>query len=278
MTAVDPSEAFADAAATTIVGSGETVVLMLHGLGGDRNQPLGLLSEPLGEGLTVVAPDQRAHGETMVVGELQDFTVDRLADDAVALLRSRGLIARPLIVVGISMGAAVALRLMQRGGLRLRGALLIRPAFAQQPWPDHLRVFQEMAALLRSQGADGVGTFGESESYRSIVAVSPAGAESLLAQFTKPGAVDRVVRLEQVPANPSITWDGRWTPPCPVTVIGAEADPVHPLWVAELWHERLALSEFTVVPSRDRSPEAYDDQLHGIVRSHLAAWAEVSVP
>ncbi|KQQ49440.1 alpha/beta fold hydrolase [Plantibacter sp. Leaf314] len=274
MSGVDPSEAFAEAAATSVLGSGETVVLMLHGLGGDRNQPLGLLSEPLGAGLTVVAPDQRAHGETSVIGEPEDFTVDRLADDAVALLRRRGFIARPLIVVGISMGAAVALRLVQRGGLRLRGALLVRPAFGEEPWPEHLRVFREVAALLRAQGADGVGRFAASEAYQQVAEVSPVAAESLLAQFTKPGAAGRVVRLEQVPANPSITWGGRWTPSCPVTVVGAEADPVHPMWVAELWHERITGSELVVTPSRDREPAAYDEQMRAATRRCLEAWAD----
>jgi pimeloyl-ACP methyl ester carboxylesterase len=274
MSGVDPSDVFAEAAATSVLGSGETVVLMLHGLGGDRNQPLGLLSEPLGAGLTVIAPDQRAHGETTVVGEPDDFTVDRLADDAVALLRSRGLIARPIIVVGISMGAAVALRLLQRGGLRVRGGLLVRPAFGEEPWPEHLRVFRDVAGLLRAQGADGVAAFAASEAYKHVAEVSPAAAESLLAQFTKPGAAERVVRLKQVPANPSITWDGRWTPSCPVTVLGAEADPVHPLWVAELWHERIAGSELIVTPSRDREPEAYDEQMRAATRRCLDAWAD----
>ncbi|MET3511512.1 MULTISPECIES: alpha/beta fold hydrolase [Plantibacter] len=274
MSAADPSSAYAETAAATIIGSGETVVLMLHGLGGDRNQPMGLLSEPLVEGITVIAPDQRAHGETVVIGEPEDFTVDRLADDAVTLLRRRGLIARPLIVVGISMGAAVALRLLQRGGLRIRGGLLVRPAFAETPWPEHLRVFREVAALLRSEEAAGVDAFAASEAYRSIVEVSPAGAESLLAQFTKPGAVERVVRLEQVPANPSITWDGRWTAPYPIVVVGAEADPVHPLWVAELWHERLSTSELVVTPSRDREPAAYDEQMRDVTRRCLEAWRD----
>lgn len=268
------SEDYAAAAAVTTLGDGETVVLMLHGLGGDRTQPLGLLErDNLDPRVTVVAPDQRAHGETTVIGEAADFHLDGLADDATALLASRGLADRPLIVAGISMGAAVALRLLQRGSHDLRGALLIRPAFETEPWPPHLRMFLEVAELLRAEGPDGLETFLSSPAYREIADVSAAGAQSIREQFTKPEAVRRVVRLEHVPANPSIVWDGVWTPPCNVTVVGAEEDPVHPFHVAQLWHDRIAPSELIGLPSRDRFPDDYRTASFDVTRRSLAAWA-----
>jgi pimeloyl-ACP methyl ester carboxylesterase len=265
--------AYAADAAVTTIGDGETVVLMLHGLGGDRNQPLGLLEGPPDPRLTIVAPDQRAHGETTVIGDAEDFRLDDLADDAAALLESRGLEGRPLIVAGISMGAAVALRLLQRAEHDLRGALLIRPAFETEPWPAHLQVFRHVAALLRSSGADGLETFVTTPAYRAVADVSAAGAQSLREQFTKDHAVERVVRLEHVPANPSIVWNDDWTPPCPVTVVGAEDDPVHPLATARLWHRRIAGARFEALPSRDRTPDEYRSRSISIARDAFAAWA-----
>ena len=207
---------YAAQAAVTVRGRGETVVLMLHGLGGDRDQPLGLLGRDVDPRLTVVAPDQRAHGETPVVGAAEDFTTDSLADDAAALLSAQGLQGRPLVVVGISMGAAVALRLLQRGGHDLRGGLLVRPAFATAPWPDHLLVFAQIAELLRARGvAAGQRAFVESPEHGRVAAVSAAGAQSLREQFTKPQALERVVRLEAVPANPAITWQAPGCHPAP---------------------------------------------------------------
>lgn len=250
------SEEYAADAAVTTIGDGETVVLMLHGLGGDRNQPLNLLDSVIDTRLTIVSPDQRAHGETRVIGDAEDFLLDSLADDATALLAARGLAKRPLIVVGISMGAAVALRMLERGAHHLRGALLIRPAFETEPWPPHLRIFGEIAALLRAEGPAGLDTFITSPTYREIADVSAAGAQSLREQFTKPGAVDRVVRLENVPANPSIVWDGVLAPPCPVTIAGALGDPVHPMHTARLWNERVH-SELLELPSRDLVPRVH---------------------
>ncbi len=246
---------------------------MLHGLGGDRNQPLGLLDGDPDPRVSVLAPDQRAHGETTVIGEPCDFQLDRLADDATALLRQRGLESRPIIVVGISMGAAVALRVLQRHQHDLRGAMLIRPAFETEPWPAHLRVFRDIAVLLRSHGPSGVDEFVQTAAYRAVAEVSDAAATRLREQFTKPGAVERVVRLENVPANPSIVWNGAWTPPCAVTVVGAAEDPVHPMATAELWQERIAGADLLRVPSRDRFPEDYRDDSRNAVREFLSAHA-----
>ena len=199
---IRPSEEYARDAAETTIGDGETVALLLHGLGGDRHQPLGLVGAEPVDGLTIVAPDQRGHGETDVIGAPDDFRVERLADDASALLAHRGLAERPLIVMGISMGAAVALRLLQRDEHDLRGGVLIRPAFETEPWPDHLRVFQDVAGALRTSGPGGFEGFLASPRYREVAARSEACAKSLREQFTKPRALERVVRLEERPGEP----------------------------------------------------------------------------
>ncbi len=175
--------------------------------------------------------------------------------------------------MGISMGAAVALRLLLRGAHDLRGGLLIRPAFETAPWPEHLRVFQDVARGLRASGPDGLGDFLDSPRYRRVAEVSEACATSLREQFTKPRARERVVRLENVPANPSVTWDGAWTLPCPVTVVGAVHDPIHPWETARLWHERLADSELVQAPSRDREPDEWQRVMSGTTRRLLERWA-----
>jgi len=272
VTAGATAEDYAASAARTRIGDGETVVLMLHGLGGDRQQPLGLLPV-VPAGLTVIAPDQRAHGGSPVIGEAEDFRVSQLADDAAALLRSEGVADRPLIVVGISMGAAVALQLLERGDHDIRGALLIRPAFGRTPWPEHLRIFREVAALLRSQGPDGVETVVSTPEYRRISEVSEAGATSVREQFTKPEAERRVVRLENVPANVSIIGDTPWTPPTPVTVVGAAGDPVHPLEIARLWHAHLHGSALIELPSRDEHPAQYQEASIDITYRSLVEWS-----
>ena len=66
----------------------------------------------------------------------------------------------------------------------------------------------DIAGLLRSSGADGVTEFLQSPEYRRVREVSVSAATSLTEQFTKPLAAERVVRLETVPGNTAVEWDG----------------------------------------------------------------------
>jgi pimeloyl-ACP methyl ester carboxylesterase len=63
------------------------LALLLHGLGGDSKQPIGLTTDQLaGTGVDVLAPDARAHGETPVIGPAERFTTEALAEDVLALV------------------------------------------------------------------------------------------------------------------------------------------------------------------------------------------------
>lgn len=244
-------------------------VVLLHGLGGDRNQPLGLVTDRFtGWPLTVLAPDARAHGDTALVGSPERFTSTAMAEDLHALIERLG-IDGPLIVVGISMGAAVALRVARSLPDRVVGTLAIRPSFGTVPWPDHLRVFSHIADVLLTAGPAGAATFAAGTSYRDVARVSPSAAASLLEQFSKPDAVVRVTRLANLPADTPIDWTGRLELGSPFTIVAAEGDPNHPRHIADLWHDRIAHSELTTIPSRDDAPATYAAGLDRAVRDFV---------
>ncbi len=98
---------------------------MLHGLGGDSGQ---LWPYAGGDAArSRLAPDLRAHGATMLVGQRRSFTFGGLTRDLAALLDR--LRFPPSVVVGMSMGAGVAAGLALRQPCRVRGLVLIRPAW-----------------------------------------------------------------------------------------------------------------------------------------------------
>src|SRR6202020_2667467 len=127
-------------------------VLLLHGLGGDCAQPWAYLDAT--DGLRRIAPDLRAHGATSYIGPEDAFTFDGLADDVVALLDRLGL-TRPVVAVGVSMGAGVTLNLAIPYPERLAALPLLRPAWLDRPIPPHLAAYPLMAGLLRAHGAAG---------------------------------------------------------------------------------------------------------------------------
>ncbi|HVF56425.1 MAG TPA: alpha/beta hydrolase [Pyrinomonadaceae bacterium] len=92
-------------------GSGERLVLLLHGFPecwySWRHQ-----LTALGEGYRVVAPDLRGYNLSDKPPRVEDYRVEKLADDVTGLVRHFG--AREAAVVGHDWGAAVAWAVAQK--------------------------------------------------------------------------------------------------------------------------------------------------------------------
>ncbi|BDZ54210.1 hypothetical protein GCM10025870_12830 [Agromyces marinus] len=149
--------------------------MLLHGLGADRRQPLELFGPVLGTG-TVVAPEVRAHGGSEVVGAPEDFALGRLAREVAAEVGAAPSArdGRPLTLVGVSMGAAIALRIASDGLLPVERAVFVRPAFDDRSLPPHLHAFPVIGELLRESGpVAGARRFLGTEPYRRVEAESP---------------------------------------------------------------------------------------------------------
>lgn len=249
-----------------------SLLLLLHGLGGDRNQPLDLIAGQELPGLTVLAPDARAHGTTAENGAAETFRFTSMAADLetiVALLGQRG---KPTYVAGISMGAALALRLILSTTLDVRGVAFIRPAFTDVPSPANLAMMPEIASALDRYGADeGLRRFEATEAYRAVAAVSPAAAESLRGQFSSPNARRRRGRLIEIPRNRAYESTSELAAvTVPSLVVAAPGDPVHPFGIAEDWAGALPAGRLVAVPSRDVDSVGYRRMQQSAVLEHMS--------
>ena len=240
--------------------------VLLHGLGADRRQPLGLfesvVQDVCGADEVVVAPDVRAHGGFLAVGEPADFAIDRLAAEVCevvpAAMADAGHGARaasePVTIIGISMGAAIALRIALLGLLPIARAVFVRPAFDNRSLPEHLRPFPVIGQILADAGPAGVAEFQERAIYQRVEAESPAGGRALLAQFQAPDASRRAMRLVEIPRNRAFDAEGDLAElgarGIRSFVVGAVRDPVHPVAVAEQWAGALR-TPMELVPGRD---------------------------
>ena len=257
--------------------------LVLHGLGADRRQPLELFNPVVnavaGSDERVIAPDVRAHGGFLTVGRPADFAIDRLAAEvadateaAVQAATGHGIDpGDPLTVLGISMGAALALRLALDGLLPISRVVFVRPSFDDTPLPENLSPFPVIGQLLADAGPAGVGEFRERAIYQRIAAESPAGARGLLAQFAAPDAARRAMRLVEIPRNRAFASDDELAAlgrrGIRSLVVGAPRDPVHPLALAERWAGGLG-APLEVLPARDDGLAAQT----GVLRERVAHW------
>lgn len=259
--------------------------VLLHGLGADRRQPLGIF-EPVvqataGPDEVIIAPDVRAHGGFLAVGEPADFAIDRLAAEVCehvpAALAEAGRghheASEPVTVIGISMGAALALRIVLDDLLPVRRVVFVRPSFDDRSLPDNLRPFPVIGQILADAGPAGAEEFSEREIFHDVASVSPAGGRALLNQFQAPDAARRAMRLVEIPRNRAFDRDADLAelPARGIRslVIGAARDPVHPFPIAERWAGGLR-SMLELLPPRD---DGQAEQTK-VLRERVARWLQ----
>lgn len=269
---------YVDAAAFTLLGEDRSgLIVALHGLSATRDQPGSYLAGFDLPQAGLLAPDLRGHGETEFLGGPEDFTPTQLGADVDALVQHLGLGSRRVLVLGISLGATVALELVRRATLDIVAAVFIRPAHEATP-ARHLRVNASIAAYLREDPKRALDRLLASDEYRKIAAVSGRAAASLREKVTAARAAERATRLAE---------GAHWTAFAPdesiaiapaSLVVAARDDPLHPRAVAWEWHRRIVGSQLLELPSRDADPVRYAALARSTVQEFLAHQASLAVP
>ncbi len=225
----------------------------------------------------LLAPDLRGHGETEFLGEPEDFTPTQLGADVEALIQQLGLGSRRLLVLGISLGATVALELVRHASLDIVAAVFIRPAHGSAP-AQHLRVNASIAAYLREDPRHALSRLLASDEYREVTAASARAAASLRDKVTSAQAAERALRLAEGATWTAFTPDESFPHPPASLIVAARNDPLHPRAVAHEWHRRISGSRLSELPSRDADPAVYAALARSTVQEFLAQQAADAVP
>ncbi|MCX7890400.1 MAG: alpha/beta hydrolase [Rhodobacteraceae bacterium] len=236
-----------------IAGAGPPV-LWMHGLGATLAQPLAVFPDlPV----TRIVPACRGH-EQSDLGPPEDLSVATFARDMLALLDHLG-IARLEAAGGISLGAAIALRLAAYHPGRVGRLILARPAFVDGPSPGTQAGYVAAGRHLEVHGAErGARLFGESSVCRAVAAASPDNARSLMSYFTRPRPETTTALLARLPNDwPGVPAGMIETLSQPVLVIGNGEDIVHPLAYAEALAGMIPQARLAVIPSKSVDPAGY---------------------
>ncbi|QCR18530.1 alpha/beta hydrolase [Agrococcus sp. SGAir0287] len=237
-------------------------ILALHGLGGSSASILSYLPKDLRS--RVVAPDVRAHGASPLLGAGDDFALEALAAECADALAAEH-DGSPVTIVGVSMGAAIGLRVALSGRFRIDRLAALRPSFTLESLPANLAVFPVIAELLERHGAKGaLAALRASGPYDAVRSISPVGATALESQVTQQLAWERRVRLLEIPRNRAYRPGELGALGAASVVLASPRDPVHPLHVAEEWAAGLGC-RMLVSPARDDGAAAvmawYREQL-----------------
>jgi len=230
-------------------GAGQSFIFQ-HGLGGDRQQ----VAEAFGEqsGTRRITLECRGHA-TSDYGPVAALSLATFAEDIERL--AAGLEIDTPVLGGISMGAALALRLAPKGKLRAKAFVLARPAWLFDASPPNMAVYAEVGELLLKHEPDVARSiFLERPSAELLRREAPDNLASLVGFFerAKPrkfGALLMRIALD----GPNVSEEAARRIDCPVLIIGHTHDVVHPLSYAQTLAEVLPNSTF-----REITPKAVD--------------------
>ena len=134
----------------TVWESGEGPTMMFqHGLCGDARQPADVF--PAESRWRCCTLECRGHGQSDT-GPYEELSIAIFTDDLISWIDL--LEPVPVVLGGISMGAAVALRVAARRPDLIRALVLARPAWSDEDTPSNLRLNAFVGELLRRYSPD----------------------------------------------------------------------------------------------------------------------------
>jgi 2-succinyl-6-hydroxy-2,4-cyclohexadiene-1-carboxylate synthase len=250
------------------VGEGQAVVLVHGFTGNSRNWALTVPA--LRDRFRCVSVDLRGHGVSSKPTQQEDYTLETMAEDVVALLDHLGI--TECVLVGHSMGGMVS-QYVTLSRLELVKALVLVDTAAEVPrtllYTDRINERQRMVEVAKTQGMEAV--FDEQlklNPQREMLESNPAFMQTWREQFLMTsadayahcahGMATRGSLLEELGSveSPTLVVCGEWDEPF--------VDPSHRM------HEAIPGSELVIIEGAGHSPqietpEKFNEVLQGFL-------------
>jgi pimeloyl-ACP methyl ester carboxylesterase len=247
------------------VGSGLPTIWQ-HGLGADRQQPAEVF--PRVVGVRRITLECRGHGESQM-GDPAHLSIAQFAADVAALLDRLGLDAA--VLGGISLGAAISMRLAASIPWRIKGLILARPAWVDAPAPHTMKPYLVLAELLKEYGREeGLKRFANSEILAAVERVSPDNAASLLSFFSRRDEQSTIELLSRIPKDgPGLSRQDMASIDMPTLIIGTGEEYVHPLRYASQLKDLIPGAALQIITSKTVDKALYQSQFRESLASFL---------
>lgn len=236
-----------------------------HGLGATASQPL----EVMPEDTRNITLEFRGHGKS-ATGPAAALSIRTFADDLSALIDDLKL-DRPLLG-GISMGAAISLRLAVQRPDSIRGLILARPAWLLDSMPPNMNIFASAARFMKDP-VNGIRKFQDSREFAELSDCSPDNAASVLGQFQADDLSSRQSLLAAISQDgPGVVQDQlKLLERVPVLVVGNDEDAIHPLPMAKALAELIPEAEFVQITAKSTSKERYFSEFRKVVKRFVSS-------
>jgi len=246
-------------------GKGDPIIF-LHGLGGDGKQWQKLLTHDLPE--QMIFPEMPGHGNNNQVPE-SGFSFDSYAEEVKYLMDEKP--DQRYILAGISMGAGIAMRLALKYPERISKAVLLRPAWLNDPFPANLDLLYRLGIKWKAGTTEEARQWLLADSkYISIRNESAACAGSVESQLSRPDPALAARTLTDLCSDaPVHKIQDIKSIDVPILIIATDGDPLHPLHFARQLHEWLPNSRFSQIASRYDYPDRHKEELTLLLKEFI---------
>ena len=208
------------------VGQAEPALIFQHGLCGNQQQVAEVLPPNLPR--RRITLECRGHGGSEP-GKTAKFSLATFAEDVAAAAISRGVTRAA--VGGISMGAAIALRLAVRRPELVQALILARPAWMTHAAPECMRPNAIVGHLLHHHAPNQARAIFHSMPLRAQLSLqAPDNLASLDSFFAREPVEITSALLRTISADgPGVTAEEVSSLSVPTLVIGHQQDLIHPV-------------------------------------------------
>lgn len=234
-------------------GHGKLDFVFQHGLCGAAAQPAEVVPEI--DDVRLLTLECRGHGHSEA-GDTSKFSIAQFADDLATVISGIG---HPVILGGISMGAAISLRLAVTRPELVEALVLARPAWGTDRAPNNMIPNAYVGKLLSNLGAkEAKIQFLNSEIASQLESEAPDNLQSLKGFFSRAPQHITAALLTRISVDgPDVDRTQLANLNIPTLVIGHEDDLIHPLEYAKELKSLIPQAELSIVTSKVRDKAQY---------------------
>lgn len=245
---------------------GRRPVIFQHGLGGDHLQIDAVF--PQDADCLRMTLECRCHGNSEA-GNPEQISIASFSDDVIAMARNAGF--NRFIVGGISMGAAISLRIAVKHPQLVSGLILGRPAWVCESAPDNMRFISKIGDLLATMdGADARRAFLKLPEVEELSETSPDNFDGLLAFFEREPRQIASELLRRISNDgPGVSEDDLAKLDIPTLIVGTQDDVIHPMSYANQLGQLIPNSHVVEITSKSKDFDAYATEFQNVVSNFL---------
>ena len=237
-----------------------------HGLCGSAGQTTDVFPDDINWRCQTL--ECRGHGASEC-GEFAALSIENFTNDLADFIDS--LNTGPIVIGGISMGAAISLRLAVKHPNLVAGLVLARPAWTSHSAPENLAPNREVARFLEQyEPGEAKSRFEQSPTAIRLKRDAPDNLKSLLSFFSRTPIDETRALLSAIAADgPGVGVEEISRLRLRSLIIGTAQDAVHPLSLAKELAELIPEAHLMEITSKARSPRQYQAEFRSALRYFL---------